>query len=394
MAWRLHEHVVRGEIDNRTRGRVTGRIWMEGTEQPLVLDLAGDCWPDLAGCLLTFENPAPVAMTTKAPVLLQRGQVGCITAARKVRVFDVPLEEALRMLKLGEKPPEHIANSIYLEWFSPMCGRMVVESSDYRLQISEPAWQLSAEELETFNRLWAEAREDAAAIQEIHPDTDWDEFRSEQFIRENDMTSEKYGRLLEKYARHPDAERIIASEMGWTELVEAVDAQAGIAESDQESDDDVSLDDLDDGFDESDLPVELPDPARKGIDWMLDENGRVIHPLAKRARELGYELVREVDGLGILEDRYVLNFVVCLRLLGVKLTSALGFIARDSAHLDRGMVIARLKRALDLHNENLTAAKLLVDHPQLPADRLAFYRAELFRIREAMLQMITELRAR
>lgn len=30
MAWRLHEHVLRGEIDNRARGRVTGRVWLAG----------------------------------------------------------------------------------------------------------------------------------------------------------------------------------------------------------------------------------------------------------------------------------------------------------------------------------------------------------------------------
>ena len=32
MAWRFHEHVLRGEIDNRTRGRVTGRIWLAGMD--------------------------------------------------------------------------------------------------------------------------------------------------------------------------------------------------------------------------------------------------------------------------------------------------------------------------------------------------------------------------
>jgi len=50
MAWRLHEHVLRGKIDNRTRGRVTGEIWLAGIDEPLVLELAGDCAPDLAGC--------------------------------------------------------------------------------------------------------------------------------------------------------------------------------------------------------------------------------------------------------------------------------------------------------------------------------------------------------
>jgi hypothetical protein len=29
--------------------------------------LLGDCHPDLAGCLLRFENPKPITMTTKPP---------------------------------------------------------------------------------------------------------------------------------------------------------------------------------------------------------------------------------------------------------------------------------------------------------------------------------------
>ena len=59
MAWRIHEHILRGELDNRTRGRVVGKVWLAGVAEPLVLELAGDCHPDLAGCVLTFENPAP-----------------------------------------------------------------------------------------------------------------------------------------------------------------------------------------------------------------------------------------------------------------------------------------------------------------------------------------------
>src|SRR5687768_17711577 len=110
MPWRIDEHVARGEIDNRTRGVVTGRLWLAGIEQPLVLELRGDCAPDLAGCLLRFENPAAIALITKPPALLQRGTAGEITAARKLRLFDVPYEEAYAMLKEGGSPPERTAN--------------------------------------------------------------------------------------------------------------------------------------------------------------------------------------------------------------------------------------------------------------------------------------------
>ncbi|MBA2431025.1 MAG: hypothetical protein H0V56_02785, partial [Chthoniobacterales bacterium] len=95
MAWRLHEHVLRGEIDNQVRGRITGRIWLAGIDEPLVLELTGDCEPDIAGSLLRFENPNPLPFTTAPLALRQRGEAGFISAARKVRVFDVPVEEAL-----------------------------------------------------------------------------------------------------------------------------------------------------------------------------------------------------------------------------------------------------------------------------------------------------------
>ena len=64
MFWRYHENILRGELDNTVRGRVTGRIWLAGIAEPLVLELRGDCAPDVAGCVLTFESPAPVPMTT------------------------------------------------------------------------------------------------------------------------------------------------------------------------------------------------------------------------------------------------------------------------------------------------------------------------------------------
>src|SRR5204862_3365498 len=99
MAWRLHENVLHGEIDNRTRGHVSGRIWLAGVAEPLVLQLIGNCSPDIAGCLLRFDNPKPVRMTTKPPALQQLGTAGDITAARKVRVFDIPFEDAYAMIK-------------------------------------------------------------------------------------------------------------------------------------------------------------------------------------------------------------------------------------------------------------------------------------------------------
>src|SRR5437899_6079659 len=101
MAWRLHEHVLRGKIDNRTRGRVKGEIWLAGIDQSLVLDLTGDGAPDLAGCELSFENPKPIPMTTRPPAPWQFGPAGDITAARKVRVFEDRKSTRLNSSHLG-----------------------------------------------------------------------------------------------------------------------------------------------------------------------------------------------------------------------------------------------------------------------------------------------------
>src|SRR5205085_11812900 len=115
---------------------------------PVVLELKGNASPDLAGCLLTFSNPlkriAHPHLESLRP--LQRGTIGDLTASRKVRAFDVPLEEAMEMYRRKEKPPEHMANSLYLEWFSERNGRVVIESADYELTISAPEWRLTSEE--------------------------------------------------------------------------------------------------------------------------------------------------------------------------------------------------------------------------------------------------------
>jgi len=148
MAFRIHDSVVRGEIDNRTKGVVRGQIWVEGRIEPVLVELAGNACPDLAGCLLCFKNPqqriAHQHLDTLLP--LQRGQIGDLTASRRVRAFAVPLPKALEMIRRGEKPPEHQANCLYLEWFSEGNGRVVIESTDFELSISVPAWRMTQED--------------------------------------------------------------------------------------------------------------------------------------------------------------------------------------------------------------------------------------------------------
>src|SRR3989442_13103539 len=84
--FRIHESVVRGEIDNRVKGIVRGKIWLEGRADPLVLELKGNAWPDLAGCFLTFINPGKRTPDRDLDMIdpVQNGCIGDLTASRKV----------------------------------------------------------------------------------------------------------------------------------------------------------------------------------------------------------------------------------------------------------------------------------------------------------------------
>src|SRR5437667_4769551 len=210
MAWRIHDSVQRGEVDNRERGFVRGRIWLRGMAEPVVLELAGNACPDLAGCLLTFENRGEtIPMRADARMtVLQRGTIGDLTASRKVRVLDLPIEEAYLRKKEGLSVPEHMANCLYLEWFSDANGRVVVESTEYKVTISPPTWRLTLEEeqrrqhdaADGFIGFMQKISEAVEAAQHDPPaEEKWDEFDYEKFMRASDAGTDKYMELLDKY---------------------------------------------------------------------------------------------------------------------------------------------------------------------------------------------------
>lgn len=142
MAWRIHEQVTRALIDNRVPGKVTGTVWLAGRDKPLELELRGNAWPDLAGCLLTLENPEAVAATLEGLFDEQHGVCGDMTASRKYKRPTVPLAEWLRTHP-HEPFPYEWDNGVYLEWYSERNGRVVIELSARHCTISEPQWRLT-----------------------------------------------------------------------------------------------------------------------------------------------------------------------------------------------------------------------------------------------------------
>lgn len=399
MAFRIHESVIRGEIDNRVKGVVRGRIFLVGRSEPIALDLKGNASQDLAGCLLTFKNTKePVAdEQVEALAAVQRGTVGDITASQKVRVFDIPLEDALAMIRRKEKPPEHLANSLYLEWFSDANGRVVIQSSDYGLTISTPEWRLNPEDeqeradqavegMANFMDRLTEAIEEQQRDQK-DPEEPWDEFDYEKFLKESDARTDKYGELLDKYGDSPDAQAKIDHEMGWDrELTEeeAEEQRRRIEEINEACEQALNE------------PEPDPDPQREGIDWIRREDGDLAHPLQHRCLEGVIRLDKTLNDLGLEEaqDKYLDQFAFELQVASAKLAGALGPLARGYALPEPAFTVAYLKRALDHLHKSQAGLAGVASRKLLPEQLIAEWRQELLEIREGILKLMDEHRGR
>ena len=399
MAFRIHDSVVRGEIDNRVNGIVRGKIWVEGRAEPVMLELEGNAWPDLAGCLLTFTNPQKHIPHPHLDSLhpIQRGRIGDLTASRKVRVFDVPLQEALDMIRRKEKPPEHMANSLYLEWFSEANGRVVIESADYELSISAPEWRMTPEQDAERARQAAAGMADfmgklTAAIEQHQrgqkdPEEEWDEHDYEKFLKESDARTDKYMELLDKYGDSDEAEAKIAQEMGWHRT----------EDEDEEDDERMSIEEINAICEAAaNEPPPEPDPHREGIDWIRTERGDLCHPLQHRCFESAIKFWRQADELGLDKsaDNDLDQFIFEFQSTSAKLAGALNSIARGEGFADAAFTVAHLKRALDHLHKSQAGLEAVAPKQLLRETMIAEARKELFEIREGILRLMDEFRGR
>ena len=401
MAFRIQDNVVRGEIDNRVKGIVRGKIWLKGCEQPLELELKGNAHLDLAGCVLTFTNPQKAVPLAHAEHLnpWQRGGSGDLTASRKVRVPAVPLEEFLNWPKDQGRPPTRWANCLYLEWFSDANGRVVVESADYELKISEPEWRLTPEEeaerarqaaagMAEFMRRLTEAVESQRRGQK-DPEAEWDEHDYEKYMKESDARTTKYMELLDKYGDSAEAEAKIAQEMGWPD--------DGELTPEEQAEEDRQLADMNRAGEEADEePPAEPDPSREGIDWIRTAEGDFAHPLQHRCSESMMKFWHQAEEVGMekLADPDLDQFIFELQTTGAKLAGALNGVAEGRTSMDAAFVVACLKRALDHLHKSQAGLEATAPKKILPEIMLRAARQELFEIREAILRLMDEYRGR
>ena len=396
MAWRIDEAVIRGEIDNTVEGRTTGRIWLSGRAEPVVLSLIGDCWRDLAGTRLRFENPSPIPAADAAALDAdQAGIVGDMTASRKNKVPTVSDEELSRLYQSKSEVPFVWRNSLYLEWFSEINGRVVIESTDYILEVSNYTWKMDedAENAQKLANLNSMRDFMAQVIRRREPGGDepadsesLDEFAWEERLKESDRLTDAYQEVLEKYMEDSDSERKEAFVMGWDGLLDA------LAERDEAGDGNFR----DRG---PDFGPEGGDSAGFGgtdndfLDFEDEESdGEEEHPLQVQAQELALramDVIHEQEGEDTPGDQLIYHL---LQVSG-KLAGALNGHSGDYEP-EPGYVLAVLKRCLNWLNEAVGACQQLMaveeDPDQLAA--LAHLRSTAFEIRDGIVQLRRELK--
>lgn len=374
VAWRIHDAVVRGEIDNTVEGKTSGRLWLVGRDEPVVLELDGDCWRDLAGARLSFRNPAPKAAAPPELDTRQRGLVGDMTASRKCRVPRVDEDELAALLDAGGEVPFSWRNMLYLEWFSESQGRVVIESGDFELQLSDRLWEMDedGEEAQKLANLQAMRdfmntlvrRNEPADGTRGRPGGE-DEFQWEERLKQSERLADAYQEVIEKYLDDPDAERKEAFAMGWDGLLEALaDESEGIA------------------CDEPDWQAGEDEEA-----WR-DEESCDPHPLQERAHEVvirGIDLTRAGAG-----HPAAAVLTAALMQVAGKLAGALnGDYERET-----GFVLAMLKRCLGWQNDALAACGELIQAAADPDHRRALeaLRDSIFAIREDIVNLRKELK--
>ena len=378
MAWRVDQFVVKGEIHNRTPGYVTGLIWLKGLNRPLELKLRGNCYRDLAGAKLVFENPKPTEGDYAGLDVFQSGVVGDMTASKKVKILVDP-EEIIGQFAKG-KHPYIIGNCLYLEWFSERNGRVLIETTDFEWSVSLPTWTLSEtdevdQRLKNQQAMFDFMNNLSQAIEpenldEIPVTEEMNEFQWEAYLQKSDARSDMLLELFEKYENDPNCEELVAEAMGWE--IDSIEYPKTEAE-DWESHSESGL------FQEKEDDPEEYLPNHPLISDMLDITSRIFFETESR------KLLND-------EDSNPWNQLLWhSQMTFSKLIGAMEEVA-PGVDPEPGFVIATLKRALHLVHmtiSTLEAAKSLqTKHEKWQLD----IRQSLFGLRESILDLMQTYR--
>ncbi len=422
MAFRLDQAIVRGELDNTEQGHLRGRIWLEGRAEPLTLDLEGDAWRDVAGARITFTNHEPRRQKNQGDLKpAQHGIVGDITVSKKVKQITASDEEWQRCMEDGKQPPYEWRNSLYIEWFSEENGRVVIESADFELQITEFTWQMdeAEEQAQQFANLNAMRNWLATIIQrpEKKDDDDEDGFEEdeeipiseaewEESLKLSDRLTDAHMEAMDKYADDDDDETKVAFVMGWDHMLDMMAQAQENSGKPQTADQSPSMEDFEDDDD---------DPEDAGEEWKAEAEDdsddddafadymeeRRSHPLQKTAHKLVTRILRDLrdedrdEGIESEEARNtpLSRFISNTMSISGKLAGALS-TRRFAEGSDAGYTLAILKRCLNWSNEALSGLNDLLADAMWEDRHTLFseYKRELHVVRDGITDLRQEIR--
>lgn len=409
MAWRIDESVIRGEIDNRTRGRVTGRIWFAGRDEPVELELAGNAWRDVAGRRLEFVNPSSKPIDLNSLATRQTGVIGDCTASRKVKIVDVSPEE-LRALARQRKPfPWHWGNSLYLEWFSPSDGRIVIESANYQLTLgTDAAWEMTPEEEEQqrkanekamgyfMGKLGQAAPLEADASEPLVPseakeEEEWgepqplSEAEAEKMLEDSDRLVDRIQTRMEREGPGADLGKILDEELERR----ARERGEKPPTPEEEARRAAWIEEINRAADE----------ATDNLDPELEAELETKHPLAEQAFALALRLHRDPEERhwippGASEEHPLVDLAAAAAKASAKLAGALNGYFWPPELDSCASVIVRLKRAHGYLDDARLAADVCIQQNLAEPKWLADARRELKAMTGECDAIITELRAK
>ena len=380
MAFRIDSIIERGEIDNTLQGCTTGKLWLANREEPISLLLEGDCWRDIAGSKLTFTNPDINLQPDISSGLLaeQKGVVGDITASRKVRIPTVPEEEWHSYFERREELPTEWKNCLYIEWFSESNGRVVIETTDFNITLSQREWTMDEDDQEAQKLANMQAMRDFmdAVIQRL-PDSDQesendnaDEYKWEQRLQESDRLSSAYTEAMEKYIDDEASEQKEAFVMGWDNLLgEMADLEEGVRQK------------APDWIDEA-VEVEFEFDDEHESDY--DEAFANAHPLQNKSRTL---TIRIMEWTGFIKDNPAARDLEALMIqISGRLAGAFEVDADEPENSRHGYLLAITKRCINWCQEAVTACQQLEVglNSKAQHDQLKDFLREIFALRDGL----------
>lgn len=210
----------------------------------------------------------------------------------------------------------------------------------------------------------------------MYDDEIWDEFKWEEFLKEQDKKVDRYMELFYRYRDDPNRDEIIAREMGWTWFL------------DEEETADEEL------FDED-------DDVEEGEEWKIaagieDKSYEVDSfeksPLYQKAHVFAVNALRFADQLPekFRSDSSVVDFISNATIAGAKVAGATG-IGDDDLN-DIGCNIAYCKRGLSAANLAIAALNEMKEKRIVAGETYLRLVKEATEVRNAIAAHILELR--